>query len=57
MYLKVKYLLSLHIYHSNAHREQTDDMIESKIVGIYYEDVEDKNGIFPFLRSMGDILI
>ncbi len=30
-------------------------MIESKIVGISYEDVEDKNGRFPLLRPMSEI--
>lgn len=41
--------------HSNAHREQTDAMIERKIVGISYEDIEDKEGKFPLLRPMSEI--
>jgi len=41
--------------HSNAHREQTDAMIANKIVGISYEDIEDKNGKFPLLRPMSEI--
>lgn len=38
--------------HSNAYKEQTDAMIEKKIVGIAYEDVDDKDGEFPLLRPM-----
>lgn len=41
--------------HSNAHRDQTDAMIESKIVGISYEDVENAKGQFPLLRPMSEI--
>ncbi|MGK0466381.1 MAG: alanine dehydrogenase [Clostridium sp.] len=41
--------------HSNAHREQTDAMIESKIVGVSYEDIEDSKGQFPLLRPMSEI--
>jgi len=41
--------------HSNAHIEQTDAMIANKIVGISYEDIEDKKGKFPLLRPMSEI--
>lgn len=41
--------------HSNAHREQTDAMIEKKVVGIAYEDVDDKDGGFPLLKPMSVI--
>ena len=41
--------------HSNAHREQTDAMKAKKIVGISYEDIEDKDGKFPLLRPMSEI--
>ncbi len=41
--------------HSNAHREQTDAMIEKKIIGIAYEDVNDKDGEFPLLKPMSII--
>jgi len=38
--------------HSNAHREQTDALLEKKVVGIAYEDVTDENGEFPLLKPM-----
>ncbi|WP_084489538.1 alanine dehydrogenase [Clostridiisalibacter paucivorans] len=41
--------------HSNAHREQTDVLLESKSVGIAYEDVYDKEGGFPLLKPMSEI--
>ncbi|WP_353097727.1 alanine dehydrogenase [Tissierella praeacuta] len=41
--------------HSNAHREQTDAMIQKKIIGIAYEDVNDKDGEFPLLKPMSII--
>lgn len=41
--------------HSNAYREQTNAMIEKKVVGIAYEDVNDKNGEFPLLKPMSVI--
>ncbi|MDU5082090.1 alanine dehydrogenase [Tissierella carlieri] len=41
--------------HSNAHREQTDAMIDKKIIGIAYEDVDDKDGEFPLLKPMSII--
>lgn len=41
--------------HSNADRKQTDAMIEKKIIGIAYEDVNDKNGEFPLLKPMSII--
>lgn len=41
--------------HSNAYREQTDAMIEKKIIGIAYEDIDDKDGEFPLLKPMSVI--
>lgn len=41
--------------HSNAHREQTDAMLEKKIIGIAYEDINDKDGEFPLLKPMSVI--
>lgn len=41
--------------HSNAFVEQTDAMIEKKIIGIAYEDVDDKDGEFPLLKPMSKI--
>lgn len=41
--------------HSNAHVEQTDAFLESKAIGISYEDVEDGNKKFPLLRPMSEI--
>lgn len=50
-YMKEKQIIFTYI-HSNAFREQTDAMIEKKIIGIAYEDVEDKDGGFPLLKPM-----
>lgn len=41
--------------HSNAHRDQTDAFLNSKAIGIAYEDVNDKNGEFPLLSPMSEI--
>lgn len=40
--------------HSNAHPEQTDAMLKSKIIGIAYEDIE-VDGKFPLLSPMSEI--
>lgn len=41
--------------HSNAYREQTDALLESKAIGIAYEDVTDDKGEFPLLKPMSTI--
>lgn len=41
--------------HSNAHREMTDVLLDSKTVGIAYEDITDNAGNFPLLRPMSEI--
>lgn len=41
--------------HSNAHREQTDVFLDSKAIGIAYEDVTDPEGGFPLLKPMSEI--
>lgn len=41
--------------HSNAYKEQTDAMLEKGVVGIAYEDVDDKDGEFPLLKPMSII--
>lgn len=41
--------------HSNAHREETDVLLKNKVVGISYEDIEDKDGGFPLLSPMSKI--
>lgn len=41
--------------HSNAHVEQTNALLEHKVVAISYEDIRDKNGKFPLLRPMSEI--
>ncbi len=41
--------------HSNAHRDQTDALLEKKVTAIAYEDVTDKNGEFPLLKPMSEI--
>ena len=38
--------------HSNAHPEETDAILESKVTAIAYEDVTDDQGAFPLLRPM-----
>lgn len=40
--------------HSNAHEDQTQAMINSKIIGVSYEDIE-VNGTYPLLRPMSEI--
>lgn len=41
--------------HSNAFRAQTDAFLESRAVGIAYEDIVDEDGNFPLLKPMSDI--
>jgi alanine dehydrogenase len=41
--------------HSNSNRDQTDILLNKKVVGIAYEDIEDKDGNFPLLRPMSEI--
>ncbi|QZY57274.1 alanine dehydrogenase [Crassaminicella profunda] len=41
--------------HSNAFRAQTDVFLKNKVVGISYEDIEDKDGKFPLLKPMSEI--
>ena len=38
--------------HSNAHPEETDAILESKVTAIAYEDITDANGGFPLLKPM-----
>lgn len=38
--------------HSNAHPEQTDAILNSKVTAIAYEDITDDNGGFPLLKPM-----
>ena len=38
--------------HSNAHPEETDAILESKVTAIAYEDITDDNGQFPLLKPM-----
>lgn len=41
--------------HSNAHRDQTDILLEKNVISIAYEDVNDKDGEFPLLKPMSEI--
>lgn len=41
--------------HSNAHLEMTKELLKSKVIGIAYEDVTDKNGKFPLLSPMSEL--
>ena len=38
--------------HSNAHLEMTEKLLDLGVIGIAYEDVDDKNGEFPMLAPM-----
>ena len=38
--------------HSNAHPEETDAILSSKVTAIAYEDITDKDGNFPLLKPM-----
>jgi alanine dehydrogenase len=38
--------------HSNAHPEETDAILNSKVTAIAYEDITDKDGNFPLLKPM-----
>ena len=53
-YLREGMIIATYI-HSNAFRDETDAFIGKKIVGISFEDIEDKDGNFPLLRPMSEI--
>ena len=38
--------------HSNAHPEETDAILDSRVTAIAYEDITDENGGFPLLKPM-----
>ena len=38
--------------HSNAHPEETDAILDSKVTAIAYEDITDNDGLFPLLKPM-----
>jgi alanine dehydrogenase len=41
--------------HSNAHLDMTMELLKNKVIGIAYEDVEDKDGKFPLLSPMSEL--
>ncbi len=41
--------------HSNGNQEMTDVLLNSKVVAISYEDIEDEYGMFPLLKPMSEI--
>jgi len=41
--------------HSNAHLDMTMELLKSKVIGIAYEDITDKNGQFPLLSPMSEL--
>ena len=41
--------------HSNAHLDMTKELLKSKVIGIAYEDITDKNGQFPLLSPMSEL--
>ena len=41
--------------HSNGSKEMTNVLLNSKVVAISYEDIEDKYGNFPLLKPMSEI--
>ena len=53
-YLRKEMIVATYI-HSNSHRDQTDAFIENKVVGISFEDIEDKEGNFPLLKPMSEV--
>lgn len=53
-YLREDHIVFTYI-HSNAYAEQTDALLERKVTGIAYEDVDDKDGEFPLLKPMSII--
>lgn len=52
-YLRESLIVFTYI-HSNAHPQETDAFLNSKIIGISYEDIEDKDGNFPLLSPMSE---
>ncbi len=42
-------------HHSNAYPEMTRHLLESRIVGIAFEDIVDEKGEFPLLRPMSEV--
>lgn len=41
--------------HSNANLEMTKVFLDNKVIGISFEDIEDKNGQFPLLKPMSEL--
>jgi len=41
--------------HSNGHPEMTKVLMDKKVIGISYEDIEDANGGFPLLKPMSEL--
>lgn len=41
--------------HSNANKAMTEVLLNKKVVGISYEDIEDSKGGFPLLRPMSEL--
>ncbi len=41
--------------HSNAHIDMTQTLLDKKVIGIAYEDVEDDQGEFPLLSPMSTL--
>ncbi len=42
-------------HHSNAYPEMTQHLLDTKIIGIAYEDIINNKGEFPLLRPMSEI--
>ncbi|WP_432662923.1 alanine dehydrogenase [Wukongibacter baidiensis] len=53
-YLKENQILLTYI-HSNAYREETDVLLEKKVLGIAYEDITGDKTNFPLLKPMSEI--
>lgn len=41
--------------HSNANQDMTDILLKKKVIGISYEDIENKQGEFPLLKPMSEL--
>ncbi|QHI72300.1 alanine dehydrogenase [Aminipila terrae] len=52
-YLRENLIVFTYI-HSNAHPEETDAFLNSKVIGISYEDIEEGKGNFPLLSPMSE---
>ncbi|WP_366922773.1 alanine dehydrogenase [Metallumcola ferriviriculae] len=53
-YMKENLIIFTYL-HSNGNQEMTDVLLNSKVVAISYEDIEDEDGMFPLLKPMSEL--